>query len=93
MEFTSLQCIASGKTDTTGNLAYHVQEPDPEEGMMNKLKKKRKKEKKERKGEIWWEKGRLKSWHSSGHSHETDKSEKAKGLPFSFPLSPPLRGR
>lgn len=39
MEFTSLQCIASGTTDTAGNLAYHVQEPDPEEGMTNKLKK------------------------------------------------------
>lgn len=35
VEFASLQCIASGKTDTTGNLAYHVQEPDPDEGMMN----------------------------------------------------------
>lgn len=40
MEFTSLQYIASGTTDTTGNLAYHVQEPDPEEGMTSKLKKK-----------------------------------------------------
>lgn len=39
MEFTSLQYIASGRTDTTGNLAYHVQEPDPEEGMTSKLKK------------------------------------------------------
>lgn len=41
MEFTGLQCIASGTTDTAGNLAYHVQEPDPEEGMTNKFKKKR----------------------------------------------------
>ena len=41
MEFTSLQCIASGTTDTAGNLAYHVQEPDPGEGMTNKLKKKK----------------------------------------------------
>lgn len=46
MEFIGLQCIANGKTDTTGNLTYHVQEPDPEEGMMNKLKKKKKKKKK-----------------------------------------------
>lgn len=36
VEFTSLQCIASGKTDTAGNLGYHVQEPDPEEGTMKK---------------------------------------------------------
>lgn len=35
--------------------------------------------------EIWWEKGRLKSWHSSGHSHETDKSEKPKDSHFSSP--------
>ena len=41
MEFTSLQCIASGTTDTAGNLAYHVQEPDPEEGMMKKKKLKK----------------------------------------------------
>ena len=46
MEFTSLQYIASGTTDTTGNLAYHVQEPDPEEGMTSKLKKKTEREKK-----------------------------------------------
>lgn len=43
-----LQCIASGKTDTTGNLAYHVQEPDPEERMMKNLKKKKKNEEKRR---------------------------------------------
>lgn len=36
MEFTSLQCITSGTTDTAGNLACHVQELDTEEGMMNK---------------------------------------------------------
>lgn len=41
MEFTSLQCIVSCTTDTAGNLAYHVQEPDPEEGMTNKLRKKK----------------------------------------------------
>lgn len=40
-EFTSLQCMATGTTDTAGNLAYHVQQPDPFEGMMNKLKKKK----------------------------------------------------
>lgn len=40
LEFTSLQCTASGKTDTTGNLAYYVQEPDTEEGMKKKLRKK-----------------------------------------------------
>lgn len=44
MEFAGLLCIASGTTDTAGNLAYHVQEPDPLEGMMNKLKKDRVKE-------------------------------------------------
>lgn len=33
-------------------------------------------------GEIWWEIDGLKSWHSSGRSHETDKSETAKRLPF-----------
>lgn len=33
-------------------------------------------------GEIWWEMDRLKSWHSSGHSHETDKSEKPKDSHF-----------
>lgn len=33
-------------------------------------------------GEIWWEIDGLKSWHSSGRSHETDKSETAKQLPF-----------
>lgn len=50
MEFTSLQCIASGKTDSTGNLAYHVQEPDPEEGKMNKLKKKKRRREREKSG-------------------------------------------
>lgn len=50
VEFTSLQYTASGTTDTAGNLAYHVQEPDPSEGMMTKLKKKkgRRKKKKQR---------------------------------------------
>lgn len=55
VEFTSLRCVASGRNDTARNLAYHVQEPDPWEGVMNKLKERK------RKKEIWWEKGRQKS--------------------------------
>lgn len=86
--------IASGITDTAGNLAYHVQEPDPgQEGIMKKNKEKKGTV---RRGEIWWEKAGLKSWHSSGHSHETDKSEKVKTPIFFFcllpPSSPPQRG-
>lgn len=65
----AIQCIASGITDSTGNLPYHVQEPDPGSGgNYEKNKKKKKKlEKKSvwleglvRRGEILWEKGRLK---------------------------------
>lgn len=48
------------------------------------LKKERERER-ERKKENRWEKDRLKSWHSSGHSHETDKSEKPKDSNFSSP--------
>lgn len=44
-------------------------------------------------GKIWWDINGRKSWHSSGRSHETDKSETAKRLPVYFPSSPPWRGR
>lgn len=47
---------------------------------MNKLKKRRSERKKS-----GGKKANSKSWHSSGHSHETDKSEKPKDSHFSFP--------
>lgn len=48
----AIQCIASGITDSTGNLPYHVQEPDPGSGG-NYEKNKKKKKKKQK--SVWLE--------------------------------------
>lgn len=53
----------------------------PQRGRDEQIKKKDL----ERKTEIWWETARRKSWHSSVHSHETDKSEKPEDSHFSSP--------
>lgn len=97
----AIQCIASGITDSTGNLPYHVQEPDPGSGgnyEKNKKKKNPELEGVSETGRNLVGKGQTGNLGIPAAVHMKLISLKKPRLTFffsfpSFPLSPPRRGR